>query len=95
LCGPIFRRVSLPAYQESTKIFKKAENMKWILLILLVGALTGCKSADKGTAADEQWIQLFNGENLDGWDIKIAGYQMNDNFGKHLQGRRWLAEGQV
>jgi len=55
--------------------------MKWILLILLVGVLTGCKSAGKGTAADEQWIQLFNGENLDGWDIKIAGYQMNDNFG--------------
>ena len=55
--------------------------MKWILLPLLVAMLTGCNSPDKGTAADEQWLQLFNGENLDGWDIKIAGYEMNENFG--------------
>jgi hypothetical protein len=27
------------------------------------------------------WIQLFNGENLDGWDVKIAGHILNDNFG--------------
>lgn len=29
----------------------------------------------------EEWISLFNGENLDGWDIKIAGYELNENFG--------------
>lgn len=27
----------------------------------------------------EEWIDMFNGENLDGWDIKIAGFPMNDN----------------
>ncbi|MDI6401353.1 DUF1080 domain-containing protein [Balneolaceae bacterium ANBcel3] len=27
----------------------------------------------------KEWIHLFNGENLDGWDIKIAGYELNDN----------------
>jgi hypothetical protein len=26
------------------------------------------------------WIQLFNGRNLDGWDVKIAGHALNDNF---------------
>jgi hypothetical protein len=26
------------------------------------------------------WIQLFNGKNLDGWDIKITGHDLNDNF---------------
>ena len=30
---------------------------------------------------NEEWIPLFNGENLDGWDIKIAGYELNHNFG--------------
>lgn len=28
------------------------------------------------------WVQLFNGRNLDGWDIKITGHSLNDNFGK-------------
>jgi len=30
--------------------------------------------------AQEQWIQLFNGKNLDGWDVKITGHELNDNF---------------
>jgi hypothetical protein len=29
----------------------------------------------------EEWKQLFNGKNLDGWDVKIRGYDLNDNFG--------------
>ena len=29
----------------------------------------------------EEWKQLFNGKNLDGWDIKIRGNDLNDNFG--------------
>jgi hypothetical protein len=31
--------------------------------------------------ADEQWIPLFNGKNLDGWTPKIRGYEKGDNFG--------------
>jgi predicted esterase len=27
------------------------------------------------------WVALFNGKDLDGWNIKIAGYPMNENFG--------------
>ncbi|MDF1571754.1 MAG: DUF1080 domain-containing protein [Bacteroidales bacterium] len=45
-------------------------------LILFASCTT--KNGGKG---EEQWIQLFNGENLDGWDVKIAGYDLNDNFG--------------
>ena len=26
------------------------------------------------------WEQLFNGKDLKGWDIKIAGHQVNDNY---------------
>jgi len=29
---------------------------------------------------EEEWIQLFNGENLDGWIVKIAGHELNDNW---------------
>jgi hypothetical protein len=28
-----------------------------------------------------EWIQLFNGKNLDGWRVKITGYDLDDNFG--------------
>ncbi len=28
----------------------------------------------------EQWIQLFNGKNLDGWTPKIRGYPLGNNF---------------
>lgn len=28
-----------------------------------------------------QWISMFNGQNLDGWQVKITGYDLNDNFG--------------
>lgn len=26
------------------------------------------------------WVQLFNGRNLDGWDVKITGRDLNDNW---------------
>jgi len=32
-------------------------------------------------ASKQEWKQLFNGKNLDGWDIKIRGNDLNDNFG--------------
>ena len=30
---------------------------------------------------DGEWIQLFNGKDLTGWDIKINGHELNENFG--------------
>lgn len=27
------------------------------------------------------WISLFNGKDLEGWKIKIAGHELNDNYG--------------
>jgi len=47
--------------------------MKYLPLLLLT-VLAGC-SAGRG-----DWIQLFNGEDLSGWDIKISGHELNDNY---------------
>ncbi len=30
----------------------------------------------------QEWIQLFNGRNLQGWDVKINGYDLNHNYGE-------------
>ena len=29
----------------------------------------------------DQWIPLFNGKDLDGWKVKIKGYELGDNYG--------------
>lgn len=29
----------------------------------------------------KEWVQIFNGKDLKGWDVKITGYDLNDNFG--------------
>ncbi len=31
-------------------------------------------------AKTEEWIQLFNGKDLDGWTIKMAKHRLNENF---------------
>lgn len=37
-------------------------------------------AAQPKTPKPSDWISLFNGKDLTGWDIKIAGYAMNDNY---------------
>lgn len=50
---------------------------KLLVLALCAISLTGNaqKKADK-----EHWESLFNGKNFDGWDIKIRGRELNDNY---------------
>jgi len=35
----------------------------------------------QGRADKEEWIQLFNGKDLHDWNVKISGYDLNDNYG--------------
>jgi hypothetical protein len=37
--------------------------------------------ASLAASAQEDWVNLFNGRNLDGWVIKIAGHELGDNYG--------------
>lgn len=47
------------------------------LVLMLMASCTGIES-EKASA--EEWVELFNGENLEGWDLKITGYELNDNY---------------
>ena len=55
------------------------------LLILVSLFIYGCGN-DTGTAGiskdagKEEWISLFNGKDLDGWDIKVTGEKLNENY---------------
>jgi hypothetical protein len=37
-------------------------------------------SASHAVKQDDRWISLFNGKNLEGWKVKIAGHDLNENF---------------
>lgn len=46
--------------------------------LLTIGLMLCCKPSHD--PRQEEWIQLFNEKDLTGWDIKIAGYDLNDNL---------------
>ena len=41
----------------------------------------GVAARSEGQEAEGEWIQLFNGKDLEGWTPKIKGYDLGDNFG--------------
>jgi hypothetical protein len=50
----------------------------FIILIIILLAVS-CNSSSK-KSGNEEWIQLFNGKNLDGWVIKIKGSPLGENY---------------
>ena len=38
-------------------------------------------SSNTNNPNQEEWLSLFNGKDLTGWDVKITGFDVNDNFG--------------
>jgi len=49
-----------------------------ILLVLLISCSAG--PGKKASAEKEEWIQLFNGKDLEGWTIKITKHQIDENY---------------
>ncbi len=54
--------------------------MKNLFLLITILLFISCGKHVDPTV--EEWQSLFNGKNLNGWDIKINGYDLNDNFGE-------------
>lgn len=57
-------------------------NFKMLIVVALVSfSLSDALIAQNKEDADsEGWIELFNGENLEGWTPKIRGYELGDNY---------------
>ena len=55
--------------------------LKRFVLMLLVAVLSAPFAASSA-AAEQEWIQLFNGRDLDDWVIKIKSYELGDNHGE-------------
>ena len=56
---------------------------KWIISLVILGLLScpasTCIAQDK-QSTESKWVDLFNGKDLDGWTVKIAGHPIGDNY---------------
>jgi hypothetical protein len=53
--------------------------MKTLTLLFSLLLLISCNKGSK--QKEPQWVAIFNGKDLAGWDIKITKHPLNDNFG--------------
>jgi len=60
--------------RHSDTILMKRLNSILVLLLLLTALHCGKKG-------DNKWINLFSGDDLAGWKVKITGHELNDNYG--------------
>lgn len=51
--------------------------LRTVFFLLLLVVISSCISKKTPTA---EWVQLFNGKNLDGWQVKFAGDSVGVNF---------------
>lgn len=54
--------------------------LMWVLGCAVMSMLCGCSMEEAGSGKGA-WISLFNGKDLTGWKVKIAGHKLNDNYG--------------
>lgn len=52
-----------------------------VLCLLLISV--AC--TEKRSANPDEWVELFNGKDLEDWDIKIKGHPINENFANTFQ----------
>jgi len=54
------------------------------LVLLASISLFSCKAKDgiqnAANSTKNQWVSIFNGEDLGGWNVKIKGHPLNENF---------------
>ena len=51
-----------------------------IFFLLILFFFSGAYNKVESIQDQENWISLFNGKDLEGWDIKIADRPLNDNY---------------
>lgn len=52
-----------------------------LMVVLLVWAAAHGAVAAENNPDEKEWIQLFNGKDLNDWVPKITGYEVGENFG--------------
>lgn len=62
----------------------KAYRFVLVSLVLISVILTSCQTKPKSDSNQEKsaenWIQLFNGKDLNDWQVKFTGHELGENF---------------
>ena len=61
-----------------------------VVLGSAIAALAGASAQNDSTK--QEWIQLFNGRNLDGWTPKFAKHDLGENFNDTVRVENGLLE---
>ena len=64
--------------RRSSLIENRWHSVVWVGCLVMLGTFCAAGQED---ASSEEWISLFNGKDLEGWDVKITGHELGDNFG--------------
>ena len=56
-----------------------------LLLFTLFACTPSSNQESQSSQSEEEWIQLFNGKDLTGWDIKIAGSELGENYKNNIK----------
>lgn len=52
--------------------------MRKIFALIPVILIISCTNLER--VEDEEWVTIFNGHNLEGWTVKISGYETGENY---------------
>ncbi len=67
-------------FWDSTKIHTHRLNQWCFILLICSICLSGVFCSKEQGNAGDQWINLINDNSLQGWTIKFAGHELNDNY---------------
>jgi hypothetical protein len=59
---------------------RKQTTIFLLLAVGIIGLFSGCKASQTGNGKNE-WIEIFNGTNLDNWIVKMHHHDAGVNFG--------------
>ncbi len=54
--------------------------MNRLLSLVPLLFFAGCQVEDRVDPDAEEWMALFNGRDLTGWDVKFTGFELNHNY---------------
>jgi hypothetical protein len=69
----------LPRVKNIADLIKLKNMNKTVILLAMVIMIASCKNNGTKTTG-EDWVQLFNGRDLDGWVVKFKGYPLGENL---------------